>query len=91
MTKETPQELSAFPLPQRVMRPGAGWRHLAGPVYEHKNGTRLHMLGLIKLPDGDFLYANKWPESKYAARFIRANGGNKRRGLMAWAMTYNKN
>jgi hypothetical protein len=70
-------------------RTGPGWRHIAGPVYEHRNGTRVHVGGFVKLPNGDFLSDSKWPESKDAARMIRINGGNLRRGLMAWAMTYN--
>lgn len=88
---EIKQDNNAYsaPVERGVMRPGSGWRHLAGAVYEHTNGTRMHMLGLIKKPDGSFLDANKWPESRYAARLIRINGGNRRRGLMAWAMTYN--
>lgn len=77
------------PVDRRVIRPGDGWKHLAGPVYEHRNGTRIHMLGLVKLLNGEFINENKYPESVAAARMIRINGGNRRRGLMAWAMTYN--
>lgn len=68
-----------------AMRPGAGWRHIAGAVYEHANGTRVHLLGMICLPTGEWLSANKWEESKEARRFVRMNGGNWKRGLMAWA------
>ena len=75
------------PVERRVIRPGAGWRHIAGPVYEHSNGTRVHVGGLVKLPNGSFLSDSKWPECIDAHRMIRANGGNRRRGLMAWAMT----
>lgn len=73
-------------LDRLVIRPGAGWRHLAGAVWEHKNGTRVHLLGLIRLPDMTWVSADKWPESKDAHRMIRINGGNRKRGLMAWAM-----
>lgn len=57
-----------------VIRPGSGWRHIAG---------------FVRLPNGEFLSASTWPESQNAARMILINGGNTRRGLMAWAMTYN--
>lgn len=77
------------PVERRVIRPGSGWRHIAGPVYEHSNGTRVHIGGFVRLPNGDFLNDSKWPECQDAARMIRINGGNRRRGLMAWAMTYN--
>lgn len=77
------------PLDCRVMRPGAGWRHIAGAVYEHTNGTRVHLLGMIRLPNGEWVSSNKWPESKDADRFVRMNGGNWKRGLMAWARAHN--
>jgi hypothetical protein len=77
------------PVERQYICPGPGWRHLAGAVYEHNNGTRMHMLGLVRLPSGEFLNASKWPDCHDAARMIRINGGNRRRGLMAWAMAYN--
>lgn len=77
------------PLERLVMRPGAGWKHLGGAVWEHTNGTRIHLLGAVRLPDMSFLSANKWPESSEARRFIRINGGNRKRGLMAWALAHN--
>ena len=43
------------------MRPGSGWKHLAGPVWEHASGVRVHSGGLVKFPDGRYLLANKWP------------------------------
>ena len=72
-----------------VIRPGPGWRHIAGHVYAHSNGTQIHVGGFVQLPSGEFLSDRKWPECQDAARMIRANGGNRKRGLMAWAMTYN--
>jgi len=44
------------------------------------------MLGLVKRPNGETIYAHKYPESLVAARMIRINGGNRRRGLMAFAI-----
>ena len=72
-----------------VVHPGAGWKHLGGPVWEHLNGTRVHLLGMVRLPDMSFLSANKWPASSEAKLFIRINGGNRKRGLMAWALAHN--
>jgi hypothetical protein len=48
----------------------------------------VHIGGVARLPNGEFLLANKWPESKEVDRIIRINGGNRRRGLLAWAMAW---
>lgn len=63
-----------------VMRPGYGWKHVSGPVFDHENGMRLHLLGTLRMPDGSFRSAGL-----DALKMIRINGGNRRRGLMAWA------
>ncbi len=70
-----------------IMRPGPGWNNLAGPVWEHTSGARVHVGGLVRLPDMTFITSNKWPEAKEAALFIKINGGNKKRGLMAWSLS----
>jgi hypothetical protein len=75
---------------RQQLKPGNGWRHLAGPVWEHTNGSRVHVMGLVKLPDGSFLSANVYPQCNEAARLIRINGGNRKRGLMAWARIHNR-
>jgi hypothetical protein len=67
-----------------VMRPGKGWKHLGGAVYE-RLGVRVHLQGLCKLPNGEFVHGNNWPEFKAMARMIKINGGNRKRGMMAWA------
>lgn len=68
-------------------RPGPGWKHVAGPVYEHCSGTRIHLLGLIKTPDGRTAFLDKWPDAKEGRRFMKICGGNRKRALMAWAMS----
>ena len=61
-------------------KPGDGWKLVAPPVYENSQGVRIHLLGLCRLADHTFVNADL-----EAMRFIRVNGGNRRRGLMAWA------
>ena len=77
------------PVERRVIRPGNGWKQLSGSVWEHSNGTRIHLIGMVKLPNGKWMSANIWTNSRDADMAIRINGGNRRRGLMAWAMTHN--
>lgn len=72
------------------VRPGPGWQHIYGPIWEQKDGTRIHLLGTARLPNGVFISSNDWPHSRDADFMIRANGGNRKRGLMAWAMQYNR-
>ena len=73
-------------LDRLVMRPGVGWKHLAGPVWEHPSGARIHTMGMIRLPDKTHLSLNNWRESELGRRLVRINGGNRKRGLMAWAV-----
>lgn len=81
----------ASPVKELIMRPGAGWKHVGGPVWEHTNKTRVHIGGLVRLPNMTFVSDSKWPGSRTAAQLIRINGQNRKRGLMAWAMTIWKN
>ena len=77
--------LLVVPLEHRVGRPGAGWKHLGGSVYE-KDEVRVHVSGeLCRLKNGVFVSGNHWPMSRNLDRAIRVNGGNKKRGTMAWA------
>jgi hypothetical protein len=62
-----------------------GWSHIAGSVWQHKNGTRIHTLGMVWLPDGFHYWINTWPQSVEGWRCVRICGGNMRRGLMLWA------
>ena len=76
---------SATRVDRIVIRPGRGWKHVAGSVYDHVSGVRLHLLGMVRLPSGDHVSANEWPEAASVGHFVRCNGGNRKRGLMAWA------
>ena len=70
------------------IRPGTGWRHVNGSVYDHQSGLRLHLLGVLRLSSGSIINGDMWPESRRVGWFVRANGGNRKRGLMAWARSY---
>ena len=61
-------------------KPGPGWKMLNPSVYE-KGVFRIHVGGIIKnMITGQVVNV----ESK-AGRFIKINGGNRKRGLMAYA------
>jgi hypothetical protein len=63
-----------------------GWKHIAGSVWEHINGSRLHVAGTA-IVGGSVYYATTWPESAAADRCIRQCGGNRKRGLMLWTIS----
>jgi len=65
-------------------RPGPGWKHVGGSVYEHADGIRIHVMGLARIA-GQILNGREWPESRTLDRYIAINGGNRRRGVMTWA------
>lgn len=73
-----------------IMKPGNGWQHLAGPVWEHTSGARIHIAGLIRLPDKTFKSLNNWKESELGRKLVKINGCNRKRGLMAWAINLMK-
>lgn len=67
-------------------KPGPGWKWISGPVWEHASGMRLHLHGLVQLPNGEYLSANTLAEWQDVGRAVRIAGGNRRRGLMLWAL-----
>lgn len=72
-------------------KPGAGWKHLGGAVYEHSSGARVHTGGLVRLPGPVFYELNTWPASWEMREMIRVCGGNRKRGLMAFAVSAQTN
>ena len=68
-------------------RPGPGWRPAGCPVYDHVSGIRIHAYGMY-WPPGSKVSVNGrvYPESLRLHRFIAINGGNRKRGVMAWAL-----
>ena len=71
-------------------KPGNGWKKLNESVYEHHNGLRIHVLGLIRLPDLTYVECTKYPQYPEASRFIKINNNNRKRGLMAYANEINR-
>lgn len=67
-------------------RPGPGWYHLGGSVYEHSSGIRIHVAGLCGFPPAPIVNGMIYPVSRELDRFVRINGGNRKRGMMAWAL-----
>lgn len=72
-----------------AIRPGKGWISLGSGVYEHTSKIRIHVGGgLIRLQDKTFLRLNHFDEGNLGSDLIRINGGNVKRGLMAWAANF---
>mgnify|MGYP000454021796 CR=1 FL=1 len=63
------------------------WTNLGGAVYEHPSGARIHTYGMLRMPDRSWVNGALWPESAILDRYVRIHGGNRRRGVMAWAMS----
>jgi len=75
-----------------ILRPGPGWKHLKGSVWEYKNGMRIHTGGLIlRDSNGVIGPVDEFAHRSLLYRLIRINGGNKKRGLMAFAMNFVEN
>jgi len=70
-----------------VMCPGNGWKRIAGAVYERNDGLRLHMLGCCRLPSSKSVVGYDAENYYLQNKLIAINGGNRKRGLMAWAAT----
>lgn len=61
----------------RQYKPGPGWRWLAGSVWEHVDGTRLHLMGLV-LVRGKPVYATSYPNSLRLNALERITGSTRR-------------
>ncbi len=73
-----------------VLRPGPGWTQLNAFVWEHDSGMRIHWsCPIVRLPD--MTMPSIWPDRKRLNLLIRVNGGNRKRGVMAYAMTIMQN
>lgn len=69
----------------KQMRPGKGWKRVGGAVYFHTSGLKVHVHGLVVLPDGRIIDGGLWPESREFLDCVRVCGGT-RRGAMVWAL-----
>lgn len=65
-------------------RPGKGWSHLAGAVYEHRTGIRIHLGGVIRLSNKVVFMDHQI--SKRFWLYKKITGGNRKRALMALAI-----
>ena len=63
------------------------WKHQGAAVWDHTSGVRIHVQGLCRLPSGEYVNGMLWPESRDLRHWVCVNGGNQRRGVMAWALT----
>lgn len=66
------------------INPGAGWEYMAGSVWRHSSGARIHLLGVVRLSNLSCHNLNHI-DGAMGRLMVRANGGNRKRGLMAWA------
>jgi len=69
----------------RPNKPGPGWFEVSKAVFNY-NRIKLHVLGLAKV-DGVFIDLYR-ADRRGVERAIKAAGGNKRRGLMAYVRTH---
>jgi hypothetical protein len=66
-----------------VRRPGPGWRFVGCSTWQHDSGVRVHYLGVALMPDRTL---RREYETRLAEGYIRLAGGNRKRGLMMWAL-----
>ncbi len=59
------------------MKPGPGWKHVGGAVFDHDDGTRVHILGLCRQADGRRVNGVIWPTSKTVEIIVRINEASK--------------
>jgi hypothetical protein len=85
MSSDAEARLALKPLVRKSFSPGPGWQHMAGAVWE-RGPVRVHMGGIVRLQDGTII-SEKAVHHRYqqVALLVRINGGNRKRGLLAWA------
>lgn len=89
MTDQSEKEQTTTVPDHRIVharRPGRGWSHVAGAVYDHDSGMRLHLLGYLRMPDGRWLCGNAWPEVQRVSLAMHLTGQTGKRMLMVWAI-----
>ena len=71
----------------KAWKPGPGWTKPGiAPVYDHTSGIRIHVFGHYRIGDKLLIDGNAWPESQALGKCIKVCGGNRKRGVMVWAM-----
>lgn len=70
-------------------KPGPGWSALySETVYLHNSGTSVHCMGMLIDALGRRVNGMEWPEAQSLERCVAICGGNRKRGVMAWAMEH---
>lgn len=72
---------------QLIRKPGTGWKYLGSSVWGHESGVRVHCLGFARMPDGAM---HRSDGDRLAEGYIRLSGGNRKRGLMMWALSLHR-
>ena len=68
----------------RKYKPKPGWCNLGGAVFE-RDGNRVHLLGHLRLKNSVHINFASWPYCVQFERMIVINGGNIKRGALAYA------
>lgn len=72
---------------RKKTRPGQGWKtYVQTGVMEHTSGLRVHIFGMAMLRSGEVVNGITWPECRNVDRCVAECSGNRRRGVMIWAM-----
>ena len=69
-------------------KPGRGWTQdkITTSMWDHDSGISLHLGGYVRLLDGRIVSVNTWREHLEFSLALRMAGGNRKRGLMLWAL-----
>jgi hypothetical protein len=71
-----------------ITKPGPGWVLVGPAVWDHSSGLRVHSGGYC-IVDGEFRSGLCWPECQHLNKCVAVCGGNRRRGVMVWALGLN--
>jgi len=67
------------------MKLKGNWRRMSGAVYQSKDGSRVHMLGVIKDVNNNIIHTESGKYSKSFYHCLKVCGHNRKRALMFFA------